>query len=207
MHLAYFSNLSTFSGAFQWVIAHGYILMFVAMLLEGPIVTVAAAFACAFGYFNVFMVFILSFLGDAVADIAYYFIGYFSRLAVIEKFGKYFGLTEQRMRRIESLLNNHAVKTLIALKLTPGLPTPGLMIVGTTHMPLKKFITICALIILPRTIFLVFMGYYFGAAYEMYTVRFQRDLLTLAIIMALALAAYFIVSRLLSHIAKKIEKL
>jgi len=200
------SNFATFSGAFEWIIIHGYALMFIAMLFEGPVVTLAAAFASAFGYFNIFIVFVLSFFGDALADIAYYYIGYFSRLAFIERFGKYVGLSEKKMKRIENLLHDHSVKTLIALKLTPGIPTPGLMLVGTTHMPIKKYATICSLIILPRTIFLVFIGYYFGAAYEMYTARFQKDFFMLMIIFALAFLAYFAVRKLLSRLAKRIER-
>lgn len=201
------SNLATFSGAFEWVIVHGYVLMFVAMLLEGPIITLAAAFASAFGFFSVFLVFILSFLGDALADVVYYYIGYFSRLAFIERFGKYVGLSEKKMKRIESLLHDHSVKTLIALKLTPGLPTPGLMLVGAAHMPIKKYAAVCSLIILPRTIFLVFIGYYFGAAYEIYTARFQQDAVMLVMIFALAFLAYFAVRKILSRLAKKIEKI
>ena len=177
------------------------------MLIEGPIVTVAAAFAAALGYFDVFIVFILSFLGDMVADVIYYFIGYFSRLAVIEKFGKFFGLTEKRMHRIESLLNGHSVKTFIALKLTPVLPTPGLMLVGATKMPIKRFVKICSLIIFPRTIFLVIMGYYFGAAYEMLANQFEKNYFIL-IALSQSLLLFIICSANFWHICgRRVEKI
>jgi membrane protein DedA with SNARE-associated domain len=80
------------------------------------------------------------------------------------------------------------------------------MLVGTTHMPIKKYAAICSLIILPRTIFLVFVGYYFGSAYEIYTARFQKDAAALVIIFALAFLAYFAVKKLSSQLAKRIEK-
>jgi len=207
MNFVHSLDFTTFAGAFQWVIAHGYVLMFVAMLIEGPIVTVAAAFAAALGYFDVFIVFVLSFFGDLVADGVYYIIGYFSRLAVIEKFGKYFGLTEKRMHRIEELLNGHSVKTLIALKLTPVLPTPGLMIVGATKMPIKKFVKICSLIIFPRTIFLVILGYYFGAAYEMLSKQMEEKTFTLLIIAAVVFLLYYGFTKLLAYFGKRVEKI
>jgi membrane protein DedA with SNARE-associated domain len=207
MHLVYFSDLTTFSGAFQWVIVHGYILMFIAMLIEGPIVTVAAAFASALGLFNIYIVFVLSFLGDFVADVIYYLIGYYSRLAVIERFGKHFGLSEKRMHKIEALLNGHAVKTLIALKLTPVLPTPGLMIVGAVRMPLKKFTKICALIIFPRTIFLVIMGYYFGAAYDMISRQLKEKTFTFLIIAGIVFLIYYGFTKLLEYFSEKVEKI
>lgn len=207
MNFLHFSDFATFAGAFQWVIEHGYILMFVAMLIEGPIVTVAAAFAAALGYFDVFIVFIISFLGDIVADVIYYFIGYFSRLAVIEKFGKFFGLTERRMHRIEELLNGHSVKTIIALKLAPVLPTPGLMLVGATKMPIKRFVKICSLIIFPRTIFLVIMGYYFGAAYEILSKQMEEKTFTLLIIVVIVFLLYYGFTKLLAYLGKRVEKI
>ena len=40
----------------QWVIAGGYALVFFGMMIEGPIVTAAAAFAASLGYFNIWAV-------------------------------------------------------------------------------------------------------------------------------------------------------
>jgi membrane protein DedA with SNARE-associated domain len=200
-------DLTSFSAAFEWVIAHGYILMFFAMLIEGPVVTAAASFAVAFGYFNLFIIFVLSLLGDIVADVIYYAIGYFSRISVVERFGHYFGLTYERMDRIEKLLNNHPTKTLIALKLTPILPTPGLMIVGTTKMPLKKFVTLCSFIIIPKTVFFMLVGYYFGATYDILIKRFEKGGLIIILIVFLIAIIYYSFNKLSTYIARRIEKI
>ena len=200
-------EMATFSGAFGWVIVHGYPLMFLAMLIEGPIVTAAASFGAAFGYFNIFIVFILSILGDVMADVIYYAVGYSGRIMVVQKFGRRFGLTEERIRKVEALLNSHPNKTLIALKLTPILPTPGLMIVGTSRMPLNKFITICSLVILPKTIFFVLIGYYFGATYSIILRKFEQGKLILVIIIVLILGIYYAAAKLSTHIAQKVEKI
>jgi membrane protein DedA with SNARE-associated domain len=200
-------DLATFSGAFGWVIAHGYPLMFLAMLVEGPVVTAAASFAAAFGYFSVFIVLILSILGDVMADVIYYAVGYWGRIVVFQKFGRRFGLTEERIRKIEGLLNSHPTKTLIALKLTPILPTPGLMIAGTSRMPLKKFITICSFVILPKTIFFVVLGYYFGSAYSTVLRKFEKGELILGIIIGLILAIYYAFTKLSSYVGRKVEKI
>lgn len=199
--------MATFSGAFGWVIVHGYPLMFLAMLIEGPIVTAAASFGAAFGYFNIFIVFILSILGDVMADVIYYAVGYSGRIMVIQKFGRRFGLTEERIRKVEALLNSHPNKTLIALKLTPILPTPGLMIVGTSRMPLKKFITISSFVIFPKTIFFVLLGYYFGAAYSIVLRKFEKGELILGIIIVLILGIYYAAAKLSAYIARKVEKI
>ncbi len=200
-------DLATFSGAFGWLIAHGYPLMFLAMLVEGPVVTAAASFAAAFGYFNIFIVFILSILGDVTADVIYYAVGYCGRIMVVQKFGRRFGLTEERIRKIEALLNSHPAKALIALKLAPILPTPGLMIAGTSRMPLKKFITICSFVILPKTIFFVVLGYYFGSAYSAILRKFEKGELILGIIVIIILAIYYAFTKLSSYVARKVEKI
>src|SRR5437762_2032987 len=110
-------NTSDFSAVFAWTISHGYLLMFIAMLIEGPIVTSAAAFAAALGYFNIPMVFLLSLLGDIVADIIYYAIGYWGRLKIVDRIGPKFGLSKERMGNIEKLLGEHRIKTILAIKL------------------------------------------------------------------------------------------
>ncbi len=200
-------HLVTFSTAFTWVIAHGYILMFIAMLIEGPIITAAAAFAVALGYFSIPIVFMLALLGDIIADIIYYLIGYFSRITIIEKYGKFAGLSQSRMKRIEKLINSHPIKTLVVLKLMPILPTPGLMIVGSTRMKLKKFITISSIIILPKTIFFLVVGYYFGEAYSMIMKRFEKGTLMLFLFAILLGITYYLFNKFTQFLAKKIEKI
>ncbi|OGN28152.1 MAG: hypothetical protein A3A33_02245 [Candidatus Yanofskybacteria bacterium RIFCSPLOWO2_01_FULL_49_25] len=200
-------DIATFSGAFEWVIAHGYFLMFLAMLIEGPIVTAAAAFASALGYFDPILVFILSILGDLVADVIYYAIGYWGRLALVERWGHRFGLSQERMERIERLLNKHAVKTLIALKLTPILPTPGLMIVGATRMPLSRYASISLLITLPKSLLFMIIGYYFGRSYDTiarYLHGGEYAILALIIVLILAYYAHKII---VTKFSQRIEKL
>ncbi|MCX6796338.1 MAG: hypothetical protein NTW06_02455, partial [Candidatus Falkowbacteria bacterium] len=112
-------DFSNFSTATQWIMANGYLLIFLAMCIEGPVVTAAAAFACALGAFNPALIFVLAFFGDVLPDSLYYLIGFLGREAVVNKFGHYFGLTDERIRRMEDLAAKHAVKTLVAIKLTP----------------------------------------------------------------------------------------
>lgn len=163
---AFFANFASFTATFQWVLAHGYWFIFLAMLVEGPIITAAAAFAAALGYFNLFTIFLLSIAGDLVADVIYYAIGYWGRMAVVERFGHRVGLSKERLLHIEQLLHAHAWRTLLALKLTPILPTPGLMLVGATKMPLRKYTFISLMIILPKSLIFLLTGYFFGTQYD-----------------------------------------
>ncbi len=199
-------SLTNFSAASHWVLMHGYWFIFLAMLIEGPIVTAAAGFGVALGYFNFYTIFVLALLGDLVPDVAYYAIGYWGRITLVEKFGDKIGLTKERLERMARLMHEHAWKTLLALKLTPIIPTTGLMLVGTTKMPLKKYITICSLIILPKTIAFQLIGYFLGTQYD----KFEHYFSNITYLVLAGLALIFIIRylwvRYSSHFAGKIEK-
>ena len=202
-----FLHSVTFSVVAQWVIGHGYWVIFLAMLIEGPIVTAAAAFAVALGYFNLLVIFGLSLAGDLVADIIYYAIGYWGRMTLVERFGQRAGLSKERLLRIGNLLHDNPWKTLLVLKLTPILPTPGLMLVGAAKMPLRKYIVICTLIILPKSLLFMIIGYYFGRAYDTIAQYINNGTyIIIALISIIALIDYLF-RKYSARFARRIEKL
>ena len=199
------AGTSSFNGILSGVIAGGYIVMFIGMLLEGPMTTAAASFAAALGYFNIWIVLVLAILGDLVADVVYYAIGYVSRTAVIEKYGHRFGLSTHRMEKMEHLLKTHPGKTLVVIKLAPLLPVPGLMMVGATHIKFRKFATTAALIILPKVILFMALGYYFGRAYESISKYIENAQYVIVLGAVLAFAVYYGYKALTATIAQRLE--
>ena len=157
---------STLAVATQWVVSHGYPLMFVAMLVEGPAVTAAGAFAVALGYFNLWVVFGLSILGNLIPDVAYYALGYWGRKGFVDKYGHHFGITPERSAYLEKLINQHVGKALAFIKLFPLIATPGLIIAGASRVDLKKYVWWSLVITVPSSGFFLVVGYYFGAAYD-----------------------------------------
>lgn len=156
---------TTFQAITQWVSSQGYTLMFVLMLIEGPVVTAAGAFVAAFSYFNLWVVLILSVLANLIPDAVYYAMGYWGRHNFIDKYGHYFGLTPERIKAAERFSKDHTGKSLFAIKMIPFLATPGLIAVGASKMDLKKYIFWCILITIPSSLLYLLIGYYFGAAY------------------------------------------
>jgi membrane protein DedA with SNARE-associated domain len=200
-------DLTSFNGAFQWVIAHGYILMFFAMFIEGPIITSAASFASALGFFNPWIVFVLAFFGDVIPDAIYYWLGYWGGSALAKKFGHYFGLTGEKIKRIEELVGKHGGKTLIAMKLTPFAPLPGIMAVGAAKMRFQKFIAFIIGFTIPKVLFFMILGYYFGQMYSSVTKIIKDAGLILFAALVIILIIYFIYNRITPHLAKRIQKL
>lgn len=156
---------ASFQGTVEWIFHHGYSLLFVLMLIEGPVVTAAGAFAAALHYFDIWIVLILSILANLIPDALYYAIGYWGRAQLLEKYGRYVGITPDRIALVEKLAAEHSGKSLIAIKLIPLLATPGLIIVGASKMNIKKYIFWSLVITLPTSLIYLILGFYFGAAY------------------------------------------
>jgi len=158
--------ISSFSIIFPWILTSSYLMIFVAIIIGGPIFISAAAFAAALGYLNVYLVFSLAFFGELAVDIILYLIGYISRAGVVEKFGHYFGLTDQRILKFEKFLLEHTWKALFVIKYSPIIPVPGFVITGAAKLKFKKFFYILLILSMPKAVFFTIMGYFFGRAYN-----------------------------------------
>jgi membrane protein DedA with SNARE-associated domain len=188
---------SGFQGAVAWIAANGYSLMFLAMIIEGPVITAAGAFLAALGYFNLWIVLGLSILGNLIPDAAYYALGYWGREKFIDKYGKYFGLTKKKIRTIESMIHKHAGKSLLAIKMIPLFATPGLVIAGASRMKLNKYIPWSLIITIPSSLLYLIVGYYFGAFY---------DRLNHYLNIGYAIAAIVIIFSILTYFERKVSK-
>ena len=197
---------TTFLAITQWVLHQGYTLMFVLMLIEGPVVTAAGAFAAALSYFHLWIVFLLSILANLIPDVVYYAMGYWGRHRFIDQYGHYFGLTKKRVAAAEKLANQHTGKSLIAIKMIPFLATPGLIIVGASKMDLRKYILWSIAITIPSSLIYLLLGYYFGAAYT--TIDHYLHLgYYLAIAVAIVLIAIIYFQRkFVENFARKFEE-
>ena len=195
----------SFQGTVQWVLQHGYPLLFIVMLIEGPVITAAAAFAEALHYMNVWIVLLLSVLANLIPDLVYYAIGYWGREAFVNNYGHYLGITPERIAATEKLAEQHSGKSLFMIKMIPFLATPGLILVGATKMDIKKYAFWSIVIIIPSSLLYLIIGYYFGAAYN--TIEHYLDLggylIAAALIIIVALA--YLQRKYFSQLGKKIH--
>lgn len=199
-------DFTNFQQVFQFVIAHGYVLIFLIMCLEGPTVTAAATFAVTLGFFNPFIIFALSILGDVIPDAIYYGIGRWKGLGFVKKFGHKFGITPARIERLEKTISEHGGKTVAVLKYTPILATPGLMLVGAARMNWWKYLWYVFIVTLQKTLTFMALGYFFGQAYNI-----GKYIKYGALVPFFIIIIYFVFmltyKKLSTHIVDKIEKI
>jgi membrane protein DedA with SNARE-associated domain len=196
---------TTFSTLVTWVISHGYFLFYIATFLEGPLVTAAAGVAAALGYFSFPVIILISILGDLTADVVYYTIGYLGRKTIVPRFGPRIGLTKERIERIEKFLKRHAGKTMMAVKLSPLIPIPGLIVIGSAKVPIKKFVALSLLITLPKSLLFGLIGLLSGKAYERLSTTVTHGQLILFGVAIVVILVYVAYTKLAAKLSEKLD--
>ena len=125
---------------FQFLSQYGYWVMLPLMIVEGPIATIFAATLAALGAFNVWIVLIFSILGDSVGDVLLYGAGYRWGMGFVRNFGKYIGITEKLVLKMEKYFASHGGKTIFAVKSTTGLCWATFTAAGIVKMDFRKFL-------------------------------------------------------------------
>jgi membrane-associated protein len=141
---------------------YGYFIMLPLMIIEGPVATLIAAMLASLGAFNVWIVLILSIIGDIVGDIGVYCAGYYWGMGFVRKIGKHIGITETLVLKMERYFVRHGGKTIFAVKSTTGLCWATFVAAGIVKMDFRKFLKNSFYGGIVWSGFLVFMGYFYG---------------------------------------------
>ncbi len=196
---------TNFTEAVSFVFSYGYFIIFLIMIVEGPFITTAAAFAASLGHFNIWTIFFLSLIADILGDFIHYGIGYSARKAILRKYKYKLNSRKQGIfYHFESHLHNNLGKTLTFIKFAPPFTTMGLLLTGAFGAPFRKFIFYSFIITLPRTIFFTILGFYFGLAVDSVLRYFQLGQYFFLAFFIVILGIYFLFRYLENRIAKKI---
>lgn len=175
-----------------------YFALFAIMVVEGPIVTSAAAFAVHLGFFSLPIIFILSIAGDLVGDFIYYYIGYFSRSTLIDKHGHKFGLDQDKIARFDAAFHKHKIKSLIIAKLAPAIPGPVLIAAGALRMSLWTLVWVSIVLAVPKYLLFMGLGYWFGDLYV--TFFHYYDIAGWLLMAGLIIGSYFLYKKAMKMI-------
>ena len=200
-------DLTNLPVIFSLIEQHGYWVMFIGTMLEGPVVTAAGAFAASLGLLNLFAVLLISFAGDIIGDTVYFFIGRWKGKQAVEKARVKLGISKKRAAALEKKLHSSFLSTLLVIKMTPLLAPLGLTLIGSSKkVSYKRYILSALAIIIPASIGYALLGFYTGLAADTFFKYFKiaRELLLVVIILA-GVLAYFVEKRLFKKITKFIK--
>lgn len=144
---------------------YGYFVLFLVVIVEGPIATIIGAFVASQGYFDIYVVYAIAIAGDLFGDLAYYGIGRLGRVGALARIWPLLGITEDRLARAARYLERHGAKMLFFAKCTQT----GIVILpvsGAARMPVGKFLWYNVLGTVPKVLILLLVGYFFGYAYN-----------------------------------------
>lgn len=182
---------------FSLLSTYGYALLFLAVAVEGPIVTVIAGFLVSLGVFSWWGVLIVALFGDLTGDTFLYGVGMYVRYLERFAFFRWLGITEARISKLEERFHKNAGKMLLIGKFTHTIGAASLLASGASHYSYKKFLWYNSLGTLPKSLILIIVGFYFGQAYQSIDHYLKNIGLLSALLVLGGIALYFGVKRAL----------
>lgn len=144
-----------------------YPFVFLLAIVEGPMVMVACGILLKLKFFYFWPVYFSLLLGDFVADLGWYAVGYYGARRFVDRFGRYFSLTPQVMDKLEEVFKRHHDKILFISKITMGLgfALATLITAGMVRVNFKKYAIYNFLGGFIWTGLLLAVGFFFGNLY------------------------------------------
>jgi len=179
-----------------FVVAHPFEVYFVIVLLalaEGPYLSLILGGLLSAGYFSFIPLYFSLMFGDLLGDIVWYYLGFQYGHRFVNRFGKYFDITEKHIEKVKEKFHQHKNPILFLSKITNGF---GFAIVvlftaGLTRIPFPRYMS---LNVLGQTIWsglLIGVGYFFGNLYvRISTITGKLLLISVAIIIIILIARF-----------------
>lgn len=178
------------------VLEYRYAVFFPLALIEGPFIALLAGFLVSSGYLAFIPTFLILIVRDVILDSIYYFIGFFGeKRSFILRFGKRFGITEERENFMLKAWHDHSWKTIFISKLAYGLSAPFLITAGLARMSYVKFITRILIVSVVQYIAFMAVGLYVGDSYPIIASYVHNAELIVGGIILVAFGIYLFVSK------------
>ncbi|MEI7621248.1 MAG: DedA family protein [Candidatus Moraniibacteriota bacterium] len=175
---------------FDFLGHYGYWAMLPLMLMAQVPVTLIAAMLSSLGIFWWPWVLVFSILGDLVGNLFLYGLGRWWGLGFVRRWGKYVGITEKRVSKMEVYFEQHGDKTLLIIKPIMGIYWVAFVTAGIVKMNFKKFLRYACLGSFLWASFLVTMGYFYGYLWA----SISRELNWLSgLVLVVGVAVFFVV--------------
>lgn len=139
-----------------------------------------AGFLASKGQMNIFLIILSGIFGSILGALLNYYIAYRYGRALLIKYGKYFFISENKFKKIESFFVNHGEISTFVGRLLPGVRQYISFPAGLAKMNIVKFIIYTALGAGIWVVILAYVGYFIGNNLEL--IRAQLKTITLLII-------------------------
>jgi membrane protein DedA with SNARE-associated domain len=144
-----------------------YVIVAAASFFEGPILAMVCGVLYKLGLVPFTPIYIALMIGDLFGDTFWYCIGYYFGHPFVNRFGKYFSLTESSVASVTRIFHKYQNSILLISKMTMGLgfALVTLVTAGIVKIPFKRYISINIVGQFFWTAFLMVVGYFLGNLY------------------------------------------
>jgi len=161
-----------------------YLLLFLLIIVEGPIATLLGAAAASAGFMRLSLVILVAAAANLIADIGWYSLGYFSKEETLIRYLGWLGLRARHLDKLRWAMRRHARKVLLIAKFSTGFAIPALVAAGLSKIPLRRWFPVVFAAGVGWSTCLALVGFYATQAIK----QVQAGLHVMALI---ALAALF----------------
>ncbi len=145
-----------------FVISYGYLAVFAGTLLEGETILLAAGFAAHRGLLDWRLVVAVAFVGATMGDQLAFLLGRWKGNDLIARFPS----LAKQAPKVHALLERHHVPFIIGNRFLYGLRIAGPVLMGTSGVPLVRFVVPNMIGAALWAVIIAGAGYYFGVAMQ-----------------------------------------
>lgn len=165
----------------NFVASYGYLAVFAGTLLEGETVLLAAGFAAHQGLLDWRLVMLVAFFGGTLGDQLAFLLGRWKGEALITRFPT----LARHAPRVHRLIERFDVSLILAIRFMYGLRIAGPVIMGSSRIPLSRFVVLNMIGAAVWAVLVGGAGYLFGMATESVFGHFRHiEVVVLAVILA-----------------------
>lgn len=139
-----------------------YGLIFLAVVVEGPLVTMAVGLLLTQKFLNPFIAYTIILTAELLSDTLYYSLGRWGKKKVAARFLKQGKQSPERPDRLKKIFAKHPGKTLFIGKMTHLAGVPTLISAGMAQVPFWLFMFFETLATVPKSFILLLVGFYIG---------------------------------------------
>lgn len=172
------------------VLAGGYTYIFLApaTIIFGPIVSVSAGIFVKLGVLALSPTIAALAAGELSADVLWYWLGHHYGEGFVNRFGKYFGITEMRVQKAKHLYHTYNDPIILISKFVGGLTglSPAMFFTaGLSRVSFRRYMVLNVIGQVFWTGGLLSIGYFLGHLFASINTAFERLSLVALIIFAI----------------------
>jgi len=173
----------------ELLLRYKYFVLFPAIMIDGPIIIMAAGLAVSLGYMNPLPTYIISVCSDVLGDFMRYSLGRWGGQKFIVRWGKYVGFDERHVMAIEKVFQRRTGALLFVAKFAYGVGSVFHAAAGMARISISKFFGHNLFFSIFKTAALLFVGFYFG--HMLSDVTSSLEIIGLTLIVLLIIGIFF----------------